>query len=113
MEISPELLKYFHSATLVGDWIYVIGCLGYSEDREPGRTPDCQLHTESLSFETLDPTGSCPGWIHKHRTEISGRDTLEIIGGIVVARVNDEESPVPNVKRFQLDLRTLQWRVNS
>jgi len=39
----------FHSATVVGDEIVVIGCLGNVKDRRPGFTPVYSVNTKKLS----------------------------------------------------------------
>ncbi len=56
----------FHTATLVGDWIYLIGSLGYGEDRRVGMTPVFRLHTRTYEIEPLSTLGVGPGWIHEH-----------------------------------------------
>lgn len=56
----------FHTATLVGDWIYLIGNLGYSEDRHVGVTPVYRLHARTYQIERVITTGTVPGWIHNH-----------------------------------------------
>src|SRR5207253_4004449 len=41
----------FHTATLCGNSIYVIGCLGYPEQRQQGFTPVYRLTLESWQIE--------------------------------------------------------------
>ena len=62
----------FHSATLVGDEIVVIGCLGYPAQRLAKHTPVYALHIHSLQMRELKCTGDMPGWIHDHRAERCG-----------------------------------------
>ena len=56
----------FHSATLVGDRIYVIGNLGYQGTRRPGETPVYALCTRTYAIEEVTTVGTPPGWIYKH-----------------------------------------------
>lgn len=56
----------FHSATLVGDWIYIIGGLGYPDERGETRCPVYRLHLPSLQIEKLETTGEDPGRIFRH-----------------------------------------------
>lgn len=69
----------FHSATLVGEWIYLIGNLGYSEARGH-ETPVFRLHTGDWHIERVETRGESPGWIHGHQAELEdGR--IRVSGG--------------------------------
>jgi len=69
----------FHTATLAGEWIYLIGNLGYPNARGP-ETPVYRLHVESLMIEKIQSTGESPGWIHEHKAALeNGR--IRISGG--------------------------------
>jgi ankyrin repeat protein len=57
----------FHTATLVGGYIYVIGSLGYQGTRRPGETPVYRLDIRTLRMDRLDACGEAPGWIYRHR----------------------------------------------
>ncbi len=50
----------FHSATLAGAFIYVIGNLGYRPDRRPEFTPVYRLDIHSLRIEPLETGGDMP-----------------------------------------------------
>src|SRR6185503_1846850 len=56
----------FHTATLVGDAIYLIGSLGYAGARRYGHTPVFRLDTRTFRIERLAPAGDPPGWIYGH-----------------------------------------------
>ena len=66
----------FHTATLVGGSVYVIGSLGYQGTRRFGETPVYRLDVRTFAIERLGPTGEAPGWIFGgHRaTETSPRE---------------------------------------
>src|SRR5215469_1164609 len=57
----------FHTATLVGSSIYLIGSLGYPSTRRYGETPVYRLNTATFQIEEVETTGNKPGWIYKHR----------------------------------------------
>jgi ankyrin repeat protein len=99
----------FHTATLVGEHIYVIGSLGYQGTREFDETPVFRLDTESMHMERLPTTGSAPGWIYKHRSDLIDATTIRVTGGFCVNDANDL-SQVANTAEFFLDLATLHWR---
>src|SRR6185312_15079372 len=56
----------FHTATLIGEYIYLIGSLGYSGHRRYGTTPVYRLHTGTFKIEPLETTGAAPGWLYEH-----------------------------------------------
>ncbi len=56
----------FHTATLVGTSIYLIGSLGYQGQRRPGETPVRRLDCGSWRIEPVATRGTPPGWISRH-----------------------------------------------
>lgn len=100
----------FHSATLVGSSIYLIGCLGYPHQRQPGVTPVYQLDTESLRIERIETGGEAPGWISKHRATLISADTIQIDEGTLYDPACETEDSFPtNRYSYQLDLNSRQW----
>lgn len=59
----------FHSATLVDNDIYIIGCLGHPQDRQSDYTPVYRLNCETFAIEEVVTTGESPGWIHRHTAQ--------------------------------------------
>jgi hypothetical protein len=102
----------FHTATLCPDGIYIIGCLGYLEQRQPEFTPVYRLTLESWRIEPVKTSGEMPGWIHKHRARYEHeRNVLWISGGeLYVIAQDGTEQLVPNLHQFELDLTQLTWR---
>ncbi len=72
----------FHSATLVGEWIYIIGNLGCQRTAEADahQTPIYRFDTVSGKVERVSTTGISPGWIHRHNAELIDRG-IRISGG--------------------------------
>lgn len=56
----------FHSATLIGDEIYIIGCLGYDRPDPPNQTPVYKLNLNDWSISKVLTTGKPPAGIHRH-----------------------------------------------
>jgi ankyrin repeat protein len=100
----------FHSATLVGRKIFLIGSLGYSGKRAFGTTPVYTLDTETLAIERLHPTGPPPGWIYKHRAELQPTGEIVISGGTVAIQSDGEERQIENAQRYAFDSKTFVWR---
>jgi hypothetical protein len=99
----------FHSATLVGQKIYIIGSLGYVGTRRFGSTPVHVLDTETLRIERLETSGDTPGWIYRHRAVLSEPRKIRVYGGKVAAMVEDKEVHADNERVFALDLDLLTW----
>jgi hypothetical protein len=98
----------FHTATLVGNSIYVIGGLGYLGERRYGITPVYRLDIHTLRMELVEMSGDLPGWIYEHRAKLVNHG-IEITGGKVCFLVGDEEHHEENLNTYVLDLRTLTW----
>jgi hypothetical protein len=102
----------FHTATLCGDGIYIIGCLGYPDDRREEFTPVYRLTLNSWEMKAVETTGQMPGWIHKHRARFDReRNVISVEGGEVqVTSENGEQNLVSKKERFELDLSRMAWR---
>lgn len=126
----------FHSATQVDNDIYIIGCLGYPQDRQSDFTPVYRLNCETFAIEEVVTTGESPGWIHRHNAEFhpEAGEAGEIYvwgGGIFVvddgegyedeeeaqAEGDDEDEIeaywMDNEWLFVLDLHTMEWRAEE
>ncbi|MCC7338614.1 MAG: ankyrin repeat domain-containing protein [Pirellulaceae bacterium] len=97
----------FHTATLVDEHIYVIGSLGYQDERKFGTTPVFRLNVVSLVIEEIATDGVAPGWIHKHLAEYDPESNSILIsrGEVQV----DSSAPPRNGATFSLDLSSLRW----
>jgi len=100
----------FHTATLVGGRILIVGCDGLPEDRRPGFTPVYLLDLSTYGISKVETKGQVPGWIHKHRAEIHPDGTLAIHGGIVVVERDGKQRFRRNVEEYTLDANSLIWR---
>ncbi len=94
----------FHTATVVGRWLYLIGNLGYPADRRPGRTPVFRLDVLTLAIEPVDTAGDGPGWISRHRAVVDG-STIWVSGGQIWTGTD----LVANAVRFSLDVGSRIW----
>jgi len=99
----------FHTATLVGDTIYLIGSLGYFGARRHGETSLHRLDVRTFRIERLVARGEAPGWIHGHRAQPVGAATIRISGGMVVTAGESGEVFADNTRSFALDLERLTW----
>jgi ankyrin repeat protein len=100
----------FHSATLVGGDIYVIGSLGYQGTRRFGETPVVRVDTTTFRMERLATSGDAPGWIFQHRAALSAPREIRVWGGSVAVQAGAKEKHQLLEDTFILDLDRLTWR---
>lgn len=95
----------FHSATLVGDYIYIIGSLGYQGERKPGETPVFRLHCRTFQMELVQTRGEKPGWISRHKARYEeSSNRIYVSGGKIM-----DQDYVPNTSLYALDLNHNEW----
>jgi hypothetical protein len=99
----------FHTATLVGQDIWVVGSLGYVSTRRYGETPVFAIDTQSFRARKVTTSGRVPGWIQRHRAVISG-DEICVSGGFISSKGENGEAYEANEEAFVLNTRTLEWR---
>lgn len=92
-----------HSATLLGNQIWLIGCLGYPEQRKDNQTQVLCLNVEDFSISEVPTVGETPGWIHGHRAILTD-EGIVIMGGKIEPDYRDNEAI------FLLNTETLSWR---
>ena len=99
----------FHSATLVEEQVWIIGNVGYPQQRRPGTTPVHSLSLDTLAIDSVSTTGEPPGWIHRHTATFCPE-----AGGIVVRRgiveLADGAGLRDNIDDWLLELPSLRWR---
>ncbi|MCO5298038.1 MAG: ankyrin repeat domain-containing protein [Fimbriimonadaceae bacterium] len=97
-----------HTATLVGDSIWIVGGLGYPDQRN-GRIPVYRLDTMDYSIHRVETSGDVPPRVYGHRAELV-ENALVIRGGqaIVTSSKGEEHRDLEEV--FALDLETGRWQ---
>ncbi len=103
----------FHTATLVGNDIYLIGSLGYMDTRQYNKTPVFRLSLNDFHIEALKTTGDNPGRIYKHQASLDSKNKIVISGGNLMIIKDNEEQVVSNSKKYLLDLKSLKWSQNN
>lgn len=96
----------FHTATLHEDEIYLIGNLGYVDERQVGTTQVLALSLRDFSIKPVQTTGDLPGWISRHRAALKDGEII-IEGG----EIWDGNHLQPNKRVFALSLATRSWRI--
>lgn len=98
----------FHTATLAGNRIILIGSGGYQEDRRPGVTPVQILDLKTLSINAVESSGTAPGWLHDHQATLSedGRSILVERGKL---QCDHDVSLIENLDDWCLHLEGWRW----
>jgi hypothetical protein len=98
----------FHSATLAGNSIVIIGCLGYPDQRIAGRTPVYQLALNTMTITPVESSGEAPGWLQRHSAKLSddGRAVIVRDGEVWLG---DKRTMQENIDEWSLDIASGRW----
>jgi len=100
----------FHTATLVGRRVIVIGGLGYKESRQAGNTSVYSLDTSGYQISKIETTGENPGWLSRHEAVLDSQGLITVTGGKLIDRKGDRERYRRNCEDYTLDLESRAWR---
>jgi ankyrin repeat protein len=101
----------FHTATLIGGDIYLIGSLGYQGRRAFGTTQVYVLDTATFRISSFIATGTPPGWIHGHRARLVAPGEIRVEGGTVAFLKDDGEEEHRHLEgAWVLDVARREWR---
>lgn len=82
----------FHTATRVGEYIYIIGNMGYMDVRVKGFTPVYRLNLKSFAIEKVETSGEMPGWIAKHEAAYdAAAHQILVTGGELIMQWDGEQ----------------------
>ena len=95
----------FHTATLVGQDILLIGNLGYPADRDLDQTQVYRLDVQSWQMTPVQTTGAPPGWIHDHTAALCEEENAIIVTGGKICG----ERILENIDDYRLSLTDLVW----
>lgn len=106
-----------HTATLVGDHIWVVGRRGYPLERQPGVTQVYKLAVHSWDVVQVHTQGASPSWLYGHSCQLGSvachkggppRPVLQVAGGCVLG-ADGEVMPLSPSASWLLDLITATW----
>lgn len=98
----------FHSATRVGDEIYILGGLGYPSDRDYSSTFVFRLCLSDLSIHRVQTDGPAPAWLCRHTAELDEAcQKIVCSGGEVIHGPTGRG--VENLTTWEFDLITYLW----
>jgi ankyrin repeat protein len=102
----------FHTATLVGDDIWIIGSLGYVGTRG-GPAPVFRLHLPNFRIERVATDGDDPGWIYRHRARLLDEARIVVEGGTRIRIAQGQEELEQNRDVYVLDLASGRWSTGA
>jgi hypothetical protein len=107
----------FHSATLIENAIYIIGSIGYLNERRHNHTPVYKLDLATYRIDliptTADSPEDLPGWIHSHKARALSNTQIEITAGKIETLHDNKPVHTDNPHTYRLDLTTNKWRRSS
>ncbi len=93
----------FHTATVIGDVILIIGCVGYPADRRSGETPVYGLNQNGYRISAMQTFGEMPGWISSHEAHAGPEGRITVSGGSVFVEQGGEWRFRRNFDEYELD----------
>lgn len=99
----------FHSATLVGERVMLIGSLGYAESRRPGATQVLELDIATMAIRKVATHGVSPGWIHGHSAELAADGCSITVRSGRLDQGESHRSLVENIDDWRLHLFDGRW----
>jgi len=100
----------FHSATIVGDRILVVGGLGYENERRFGHTPVYALDLSNYRISEIPTSGEMPGWISKHEASYDSKGIVTIRGGQLVQEHGTQQQIRRNFEDYALHINSHTWK---
>lgn len=97
-----------HSATLVHDSLYIIGCIGYPEQRNSAHTPVYVLSLDDHSIKGFETSGTIPNGLYKHSARFVREDNAIYCAGGEVENIEASET-VENITTWRLCLSSGVW----
>lgn len=99
----------FHTATLVANDIFIVGCLGHPKQRVRDVTPVYRLTLESMHMGAVQTSGDSPGWLFGHSAALDADGvTLTIRAG---ERWRGKDLPLTeNLDEWSLNTMTGHWK---
>ena len=100
----------FHTATLLGNRIILIGCIGYQGERRRGQTPVYALDLDGYRISESETSGEAPGWISKHEASVDRNGEIVVRGGSIFEEQGGVQRFRRNLEDFAFDPRACVWK---
>ncbi len=98
----------FHSATLLGGELILIGNLSYPHLRRIGETQVYAYDIAANRFRSIETSGDAPGWIGSHEALPDGNNGIIVRGG-KIDHGEDHGGYLENFDSWRLNLDDWSW----
>ena len=98
----------FHSATMSGGELILIGTLSYSPQRRIGETQVFAYDIAAKRFRRIVTSGESPGWISRHEARLDERHGIIVEGG-KIDHGPDHGGYLENFDTWRLSLDDWKW----
>lgn len=99
----------FHTATLAGNRMVIIGSLGYPEDRKPGTTPVGVLNLDTFTISEVVTSGPAPGWLHSPIAVLNEDGTSILIQQGKLDAGGKDGALIESIDDWRLSLTNWHW----
>jgi hypothetical protein len=99
----------FHTATLAGNRIIIIGRLSYPEERKPGTTSVTVLNLDTFAISKVASSGSPPGWLYSHNATLTKDNASILVQSGKLDTGGDDGALIENVDDWRLNLADWRW----
>jgi len=99
----------FHSTTLTGDELILIGNLSYPSQRRIGETQVFAYEIGARRFRRIKTSGEPPGWISRHQARLDGHNGIIVQAGII-DHGPDHGGYLENFDSWRLNLEDWSWQ---
>ena len=99
----------FHTATVAANQLFLIGNLGYPDDRKPGATQVIAIDLSTFESSRIETHGDAPGWIHDHSAALDTSGSIIVTGGKIETGRGAMLDFRDNGDDWRLDLGSWRW----
>lgn len=100
----------FHTATLVKDQLFIVGCLGYQDSRRSGHTPVYILDLSGYGFSEMKTSGEMPVWVYEHDANFDPEGFITVRRGHIIHEREGKQLYRRNFNDYALDIKSGIWR---
>lgn len=99
----------FHTATLDGGRVVIVGAFGNPDERKPGVTQVYVLDLATFAITRKECVGAAPGWLHRHKATFDAADNAIVVTGGQIDTGDDERNLIENIDDWKLHLGNWRW----
>lgn len=99
----------FHTATLDGARIIIVGAFGNPDERTPGVTQVYVPDLATFAIARTECVGAAPGWLHRHKAAFDAADNAIVVTSGLIDTGDEERNLIENIDDWKLHLGNWRW----